>query len=484
MEPRKLIFGGGVSHTIFNPVVFVAVLIAGVLICIWPRNKAIAVFLTMAILIPMDQVLLIGPMHFPVLRILALFGFIRIIREKLTLKTAVFSGGMNGIDKALILLTLLTVVDGVLLWQKSAEFIFQMGNLFTAFGAYFLLRFFVRDEEDVERAIRVFAYIAAVVAVLMLYEQATGTNPVYGLLGGARATLYATDVVRDHRIRAAASFGHPILAGTFGAVLLPLFVGLWLKDRKNRAIAIMGILASTIIPIAANSSTSLLGFLGGVGALCLWPVRKMMRLMRWGVVFVILMLNMVMKSPVWHLIDDAGVVGGSSSYHRYELVNQCILHFSSWFFVGTKNYASWGFDMWDLSNQYVAVAETAGLIPLILFLTIIVMAFKYLGKARNGIEDRKRELFLWAIGSALFANSVAFFGISYFDQTIVAWYALLAIVAAASTACFRTCKDTAIQTNFVPEPVAAFAAGMLRRSTDFNSFEHHRSARPSSSSLD
>ena len=28
------------------------------------------------------------------------------------------------------------------------------------------------------------------------------------------------------------------------------------------------------------------------------------------------------------------------------------------------------------------------------------------------------------------ANVVAFFGISYFDQTIIAWYALLAIIAA------------------------------------------------------
>ena len=39
---------------------------------------------------------------------------------------------------------------------------------------------------------------------------------------------------------------------------------------------------------------------------------------------------------------------------------------------------------------------------------------------------------MWALGSALFAHVVSFFGISYFDQTIVAWYALLAMISAAA----------------------------------------------------
>ena len=43
-------------------------------------------------------------------------------------------------------------------------------------------------------------------------------------------------------------------------------------------------------------------------------------------------------------------------------------------------------------------------------------------------EGRGDEFFVWAIGASLFANVVAFFGIGYFDQTIVGWYALLAII--------------------------------------------------------
>ena len=37
---------------------------------------------------------------------------------------------------------------------------------------------------------------------------------------------------------------------------------------------------------------------------------------------------------------------------------------------------------------------------------------------------------MWACSAALFANVVAFFGISYWDQTMVSWYTLLAIISA------------------------------------------------------
>ncbi len=103
-----------------------------------------------------------------------------------------------------------------------------------------------------------------------------------------------------------------------------------------------------------------------------------------------------------------------------QLVDQCIRHFWDWALIGTKNFGSWGWDMWDLSNQYVGTADTVGLIPFIAFLAILVYGFKYVGTARKTCEsDRKQELFVWAIGASLFANVVAYMGIGYLDQIIV-----------------------------------------------------------------
>src|ERR1035441_145655 len=128
MEPTNLSFGGGVAQSAVSPVVLAMILIAGVLICVLPRSKAIIPFLAMGIPIPMDQLLVVGGIHFPMLRVLALFGFVRMSWAKLSGKDEIFSGGMNGIDKAMLVLTIFTAIDGMLLWRVSAEAIFQSGN--------------------------------------------------------------------------------------------------------------------------------------------------------------------------------------------------------------------------------------------------------------------------------------------------------------------------------------------------------------------
>jgi hypothetical protein len=422
-------FGGGVGSSMVNPLVLLVVLLAGALICFGTRNKSIAAFLATAILIPMDQVLLLGPFHFPMLRLLALFGLIRILWAKLSGKEKIFSGGMNGIDKAVIALTLFTAVDGVLLWRETGEVIYQLGNLYTAFGVYFLLRFLIRDEEDVKQTLRVLACAAAVVAVLMTHEAMTGRNLFYSGMGGSRAAMYGTMLGRDGHARATGPFGHPNLAGTFGGILFPLFTGLWWKEKKDRKYAALGMAATIVIPLVTNSSTALFGLIGGAFVLCIWSLRRHMRKIRFGIVLTLVSLHLYMTSPVWHLISDVDLTGSSSSYHRYQLVNQCIRHFWGWALVGSKSYGLWGWDMWDLSNQYVAIADPSGLVPLICFLTILVLGFKYVGLARKAAEEeRQQELLVWALGASLFANVVAFFGISYFDQTIVVWYALLAMI--------------------------------------------------------
>jgi hypothetical protein len=140
-----------------------------------------------------------------------------------------------------------------------------------------------------------------------------------------------------------------------------------------------------------------------------------------------------MKAPVWALIGRVDLVGGSSSSHRYELIDQAIRHVDEWWLVGTRNVSSWGWEMGDTSNQYVEAGVTGGIITLILFVALIGYSFKTVGTLRRTLaRDRAAERRMWAFGAALFSNAVAYFGITYFDQTIIAWYALLAMIGAAA----------------------------------------------------
>jgi hypothetical protein len=426
-------FGSG-GETQVHPFIVVAMLLAGALILFLRRKHVMVPFLATALLIPMDQVLVLGTFHFQMLRILILFGCLTMFIRKPSSGERIFSGGVNGLDKAVILWAALTAIATVALWQDTAALNNQAGALYTVFGLYFLFRSFIRNEEDVRRAIRTLAYISAVIALIMVSEHITHRNP-YVLLGGSRAWTRETLMVREGGLRAMGPFQHPILAGTFGAISFPLHIALWFRDRSMRVPALVGVLAASTITFTTESSTPLLAYVGGIFALCMWPLRKQMRVSRWGVAIVLIGLHLVMKAPVWALIARIDVTGGSSSYHRYMLVDQCIRHFGDWWLFGVKETASWGWDMWDLANQYVAVAAASGLVPLILFVAILVFGFKYLGTARKAAEgnrDRRQEIFIWALGAALFANCVAFFGISYFDQTMVSWYLLLAMIWAAA----------------------------------------------------
>jgi hypothetical protein len=186
---------------------------------------------------------------------------------------------------------------------------------------------------------------------------------------------------------------------------------------------------------ASHSSTPVLAYGAGILAICAWPIRRHMRAVRWGLVAALIALNMIMKAPVWFIIQHIDVVGGSSGYHRAMLVNDFIVHFRDWWLMGTTENARWGFNMWDMCNQFVAEGQVGGLATFLCFLAMICICFSRIGTARKTVEgDRDKEWYFWLFGAALFSHVVGFFGISYFDQTRFSWFALLAMIVTATAA--------------------------------------------------
>ncbi|WP_433968459.1 glycosyltransferase [Tunturiibacter gelidiferens] len=227
-------------------------------------------------------------------------------------------------------------------------------------------------------------------------------------------------------------FQHPLLAGTFGAISVPLFAALWVQAPKRRFMATIGFLSATVIVIASASSTPLLAYACGILALAMWPMRMHMRILRWALVGTLVLLQILMKVPVWALIQRVDLIGGSSGFHRYYLVDQFIRNAGEWWLLGARSTAQWGPDMWDHANQYVAIGVTSGVVPLAVFLAVIVWGFKSMGRLTHWRKETGKALLAWFLGSALFVNVVAFFGISYFDQIALVWWCLLAMISTLS----------------------------------------------------
>jgi hypothetical protein len=422
MEPENIRFGGGSSVTVLHPLVVAAILLAIVLIFCLPRKYVIAPVLLALFLIPKGQVIVAASVHFNAYRIIILAGLARWAASR---RSSPMTVGFNSLDRFVVLCAFSLLIINSIEWMQFQAFVMGLGLLLDTLGSYFILRFLIQDREDLRRGIKVLATVAIVNAVCMLNEQRTGAD-VFALLGGMIG-----EVVRDGKIRSQGSFSIFITAGSFGATLPPLFVWLWF-DGKSKIISFLGLVAATVMAITCHASTTLIAYAAGFIGLCFWPFRKYMRLVRWGIVVLLAGLHLVMHGPVWSLIEHIDLTGSSSSFHRFMLIDVSIRHFWDWWLLGTRDNGSWGWEMWDTSNQYVAFAFTGGLLTFIFFICIISRGFGSIGTARKVAEgNQSDEWLLWCLGATLFSHVVAFFGIGYFDQVQFSWLALLVFISVA-----------------------------------------------------
>src|SRR5206468_12321464 len=145
---------------------------------------------------------------------------------------------------------------------------------------------------------------------------------------------------RDGVLRCQGPFGHPILAGTFGATLFPLFVGLWQRWKGDRLLSILAVLSCTAMTLTSGSSGPMFTFLSGLLALTLWPLRDHMRVIRWGILLIVVGLEIVMKSHVWFLMARVDIFSASTGYHRAYLIDRAFENLSDWWLTGTKSTAA------------------------------------------------------------------------------------------------------------------------------------------------
>src|ERR1035437_4732669 len=92
--------GGGAPH--MHPAVACALAMVALLVCSVPHRVLILTLLAAFFLIPMDQVVVLGPFHFPTDRTLILLGWVRLLFMRISSRYKFLNGRMNGIDKAIL----------------------------------------------------------------------------------------------------------------------------------------------------------------------------------------------------------------------------------------------------------------------------------------------------------------------------------------------------------------------------------------------
>src|SRR5271157_3476753 len=304
-------FGGGATESVVSPIVLVTMAIAILLILFLPRKHAVVPILSAMFLIPLGQQVYLLGVHWLMLRVIILVGLARVMTGK---RGRVFAGGFNSIDRAFIGSVACEAIAFVLLYRDGQALVNQFGFLIDFLGAYILMRAVLQDDAGVYRALKCLAVLTLILACTMVFEQ-LGQQNLFGLIGGK-----LVPDIREGRVRSQGVFTHSLTAGTFAATLLPMFLLLWYRG-KAKVSGVIGLVGCTVMTICSNSSTPLLGYAAGLFGICFWPLRNRMRKVRRILVVSLVALHMVMKAPVWFLLAHIDLTGGSSGYHRAELLD-------------------------------------------------------------------------------------------------------------------------------------------------------------------
>lgn len=294
---------------------------------------------------------------------------------------------------------------------------------------YIYGRAFIPKIENYVDLIRVLAFSAIPLGLIMYLSSKSGKNP-YSVFG-----VGSELVVRNGEARASGPFGHAILAGTLGALMMPLFVIIWSHYRKT---ALIGFACCVLIIFSSASSTPIGSALLLIGFIYFWRFRQHTKTALILIVIMLFIMHLIKERPIWYLIALTDFTGSSTGYHRAMLIDQAIKYFGEWWLYGseyTKHWFPYGLvaipEHCDHTNYYIYFGVMGGFGAVIILVSIFIISFQILTKAYNLTFQKSVDMqfCIWCLRSLLAGHMIICLTISYFDQIFIHFFLLIGLIA-------------------------------------------------------
>lgn len=404
------------NQTVIHPLGFTVFFICAVLLLSTSRSKATLPILILMCFVSAQQRFSVFGADFSLMRILLLLGIARIM-----IKGEWKYFRYNKIDRLVLFWFGATTIAYVALRGDFSAVIYQVARAIDVLAIYFIFRVFIKDDEDLSNFIKYIVIIACAVSIFFVIEFVVGRN-LFSIFGGVPEFTS----MRDGRIRAQGPFPHPILAGCFWAALVSF--GWAYTKVHGKIVGYIGIMAMIFMIITSASSTSVLSFSAGLAGILFYKYRRKLRGVVISSLVMITFLSIALKGPPWSLFAKLNVIGGSSGYHRYYLIDEAVNHVSEWWLFGTISSAHWGWGLWDITNTFVAAAARGGLLGLVLFNILVFSSLSVTYYVVKRVE-KHNLIFAWAIFVSLFVDLVSFQGVTFLGQIEGIWFAKVAMAA-------------------------------------------------------
>lgn len=436
MNPYDRTVSAYVGQTTLSPFVLLVSLLFAAIILFTRREYALVPLLVVQSFITMSQRISVAGLDFPVLRLLVCFAILRVIIRKEYAHFAV-----QKIDGFAVAFGLVSMLAYFLQVPDSSSLTYSLGVFLDTIGAYFAVRLLVRDLGDVRVIAKALVPIGFILVFFFFWESTRAVN-LLAQFGG----VFSSPIIRDGRLRAQGAYSHPILAGSIWAGYIPIILGFW-KDRgRRRPLMLLGAAAGLGISYFCASSTPIMSLAFGVFATVLYFQRKSLNDLKLLALVAMAGLTLFWNRPIWYLFAKIDVTGSSTGFFRYLLIDRFVRNWKSWIAIGIRNTYSWGADLTslgvmglaDLPNEYVLSGVRGGIVGLVLFIAIIVQAFKQTGNLLRTAPGGEERFQYWQLGVALLVHAFNFLGVSYFGQAKFAWWLILGMIAG-----IHQCRDLA-----------------------------------------
>ena len=322
---------------------------------------------------------------------------------------------------------------------KQAQKVF-FNDFVTRFLPYFMTRLIVVERKYRDDLLRVLVITGAVVGCFVLFEFRFWFNVFDDIIRRVwpHSVPWENDMRRYGFKRAAGPFGHPICAGYFFAMVLPLAVHLW-KEKlvSNRT----GMITAALCLggcVGALSRAPLASV--GLSLVILWYAHSKFRslvvmiMVPAGVAALAVMLPAFLD---YINVDRAGAVtvDQRNAVYRRELLDQYLVLVDRRPFLGWGRFTvPWVEGSKSIDNEYLFVALTSGKLALYLYLATIAGAFlALLAVFRRGSVaasvSRSSRLLAWALSASLLAAVLTQTTVFAGTQTVPIFYMFIGLAA-------------------------------------------------------
>ena len=410
----------------------------GITVITIKKDKIIIPIILAMCFLPADLSIKIFTLDFQAVRIMAIFALIRIYFDFNEQKLQ-----FNSIDILFLTYNILgAIIYFIASNNKFGAFLYKSGALIDSAVLYLAFRYIIQSKKTIDLIVKTFCICVIILLPFIVFEFFTANN-LFSFLGRSAIAF------RDGEVRAAGTFSHSILFGSFAAAIFPI---IWAAlMRKRNPVNSFSIFCCLFFIYACSSSGPLVALAAVIFFLFFFKWKHYSSYLAWSILFASIFVHFIREKPLWHLIYVRLTVrAGSTGYHRYLLMEAAVKEFWNWCLLGYGDIgAQWHLKYWpwtharftDITNQYLLEAVRGGFLTMLLFIILCYKVIKTLGKfsiSQNNIQD---QWLWWGFTVMMITHCVTFLSVSYFGQIQMLFILTVAVAAYAADETIKKAKQ-------------------------------------------